>query len=131
MLWMFVNFYVISFTLRPWRVLRALARAGAFASLAGHRRQALWQAAGVETLPPLLHNRPERIAAAVEEIAALATLVLVGHAQQRLKLALDERQRFLAGETAVAEAAERVVEEQQAGHGPVVVRPCSGCPPPS
>jgi radical SAM superfamily enzyme YgiQ (UPF0313 family) len=27
MLWMFVNFYVISFTLRPWRVVRALARA--------------------------------------------------------------------------------------------------------
>ena len=27
MLWMFVNFYVISFALRPWRVARALARA--------------------------------------------------------------------------------------------------------
>jgi radical SAM superfamily enzyme YgiQ (UPF0313 family) len=27
MLWMFVNFYVISFTLRPWRVIRALVRA--------------------------------------------------------------------------------------------------------
>ncbi|HEU5196670.1 MAG TPA: radical SAM protein [Methylomirabilota bacterium] len=27
MLWMFVNFYVISFALRPWRVVRALARA--------------------------------------------------------------------------------------------------------
>jgi radical SAM superfamily enzyme YgiQ (UPF0313 family) len=27
MLWMFVNFYVISFTLRPWRVVRALLRA--------------------------------------------------------------------------------------------------------
>ena len=27
MVWLFVNFYVISFALRPWRVLRALARA--------------------------------------------------------------------------------------------------------
>ena len=27
MLWFFVNFYVISFALRPWRVVRALARA--------------------------------------------------------------------------------------------------------
>jgi anaerobic magnesium-protoporphyrin IX monomethyl ester cyclase len=27
MLWMFVNFYVISFALRPWRVVRALVRA--------------------------------------------------------------------------------------------------------
>jgi radical SAM superfamily enzyme YgiQ (UPF0313 family) len=27
MLWLFVNFYVISFALRPWRVVRALARA--------------------------------------------------------------------------------------------------------
>ena len=27
MLWMFVNFYLISFALRPWRVARALARA--------------------------------------------------------------------------------------------------------
>jgi len=27
MLWMFVNFYVISFALRPWRVIRALGRA--------------------------------------------------------------------------------------------------------
>jgi hypothetical protein len=27
MLWMFVNFYVISFALRPWRVLRAIGRA--------------------------------------------------------------------------------------------------------
>ena len=27
MLWMFVNFYVISFTLRPWRVTRTLLRA--------------------------------------------------------------------------------------------------------
>ena len=27
MLWMFVNFYVLSFTLRPWRVISALVRA--------------------------------------------------------------------------------------------------------
>ena len=27
MLWMFVNFYVVSFALRPWRVVRALGRA--------------------------------------------------------------------------------------------------------
>jgi hypothetical protein len=27
MLWMFVNFYAISFALRPWRVARALVRA--------------------------------------------------------------------------------------------------------
>jgi radical SAM superfamily enzyme YgiQ (UPF0313 family) len=27
MLWMFVNFYVLSFSLRPWRVVRALVRA--------------------------------------------------------------------------------------------------------
>ena len=27
MLWMFVNFYVISFTLRPWRMIRTLLRA--------------------------------------------------------------------------------------------------------
>jgi radical SAM superfamily enzyme YgiQ (UPF0313 family) len=27
MVWMFVNFYVLSFTLRPWRVIRAIGRA--------------------------------------------------------------------------------------------------------
>ena len=34
--------------------LACLANAGAFASLAGHRREAAWQTAGVEYLPPLL-----------------------------------------------------------------------------
>ena len=39
--------------------LKCLAAAGALASLAGHRRQARWEVAGVETRPlPLLHEAP-------------------------------------------------------------------------
>jgi error-prone DNA polymerase len=38
--------------------LRVLATAGALASIAGHRRQALWQAAGGTPLPGLLANAP-------------------------------------------------------------------------
>ncbi|TAH44877.1 MAG: error-prone DNA polymerase [Betaproteobacteria bacterium] len=38
--------------------LRALATAGALASIAGHRRQALWQAAGGIPLPGLLADAP-------------------------------------------------------------------------
>lgn len=38
--------------------LRALATAGALASIAGHRRQALWQAAGGMPLPGLLADAP-------------------------------------------------------------------------
>lgn len=40
------------------RETRLLAAAGALASLAGHRRQALWQAAGAQDQPGLLHGAP-------------------------------------------------------------------------
>ena len=36
--------------------LRALAAAGAFASVAGHRRNALWQASGMEAMPEMLRD---------------------------------------------------------------------------
>ncbi|WP_374483266.1 error-prone DNA polymerase [Zoogloea sp.] len=38
--------------------LRALASAGALASLAGHRRQAWWDASGAHSAPGLLHQAP-------------------------------------------------------------------------
>lgn len=38
--------------------LRTLASAGALASLAGHRRQALWAAAGSQAPPGVLHDAP-------------------------------------------------------------------------
>jgi error-prone DNA polymerase len=38
------------------RDLECLARADALCSLAGHRRQALWEVAGVEARPPLLRD---------------------------------------------------------------------------
>ena len=38
--------------------LRTLASAGALASLAGHRRQALWAAAGSQAPPGMLHDAP-------------------------------------------------------------------------
>ncbi len=38
--------------------LRVLAAAGALASLAGHRRQAWWAAAGSQTAPGMLHDAP-------------------------------------------------------------------------
>ena len=38
--------------------LRALASAGALASLAGHRHQAWWAASGAQTAPGLLHQAP-------------------------------------------------------------------------
>ena len=40
------------------RELRCLAEAGALAALAGHRRQAAWSAAGVETLHDMLRTAP-------------------------------------------------------------------------
>jgi error-prone DNA polymerase len=40
------------------RDLESLAAGGALASLAGHRRQARWQVAGIESLPPLLQSAP-------------------------------------------------------------------------
>jgi error-prone DNA polymerase len=40
------------------RDLKCLAAAGAFASLAGHRREAAWRVAGIEPLPPLLRGAP-------------------------------------------------------------------------
>ncbi len=40
--------------------LQCLAGAGALASLAGHRRQAAWEVAGVEAPPPLLEGAPVR-----------------------------------------------------------------------
>jgi error-prone DNA polymerase len=38
--------------------LRSLASAGALTSLAGHRRQAWWAAAGSQAAPGMLHNAP-------------------------------------------------------------------------
>jgi len=40
------------------RDLKCLAAAGAFASLAGHRREAAWRVAGIEPLPPVLRGAP-------------------------------------------------------------------------
>ena len=40
--------------------LDSLAHAGALASLAGHRREALWQVAGIEARPPVLADAPIR-----------------------------------------------------------------------
>jgi len=42
------------------RELDCLARAGALETLAGHRRHALWQAAGTERMPPLFADLPVR-----------------------------------------------------------------------
>jgi len=38
--------------------MNALAAAGALATIAGHRRQAVWEVTGVEPRPPLLHSAP-------------------------------------------------------------------------
>ena len=38
------------------RDLGALAKAGALSNIAGHRHEALWQVAGIEAQPPLLHG---------------------------------------------------------------------------
>jgi error-prone DNA polymerase len=38
--------------------INALAAAGALASIAGHRRQAVWTVAGIEPRPPVLHDAP-------------------------------------------------------------------------
>jgi error-prone DNA polymerase len=40
--------------------LDCLARAGALEALAGHRRHAAWQVAGIETMPPLFAHAPMR-----------------------------------------------------------------------
>ncbi len=48
------------------RDLESLAAAGALASLSGHRRQARWQVAGIEAMPPLLQGAPVQ-----EELPAL------------------------------------------------------------
>jgi error-prone DNA polymerase len=42
------------------RELDRLARAGALETLAGHRRHALWQAVGIERMPPLFADLPVR-----------------------------------------------------------------------
>jgi len=38
--------------------MNALAAAGALATIAGHRRQAVWEVTGVEPRPPVLHGAP-------------------------------------------------------------------------
>lgn len=40
------------------RDMKALAAAGALANIAGHRRVAAWQVAGIEQMPPLLQGVP-------------------------------------------------------------------------
>jgi len=85
--------------------LRHLAAGGALAGLAGHRRQALWQAAGSAPLPGLLAQAPGRetqtpLAAPSEAEELLADYARLGFTLGRHPLALlrEElrRQRFLS-----------------------------------
>ncbi len=85
--------------------LRHLAAGGAFAGLAGHRRQALWQAAGSAPLPGLLAQAPGReaqtaLTAPTEAEELLADYARLGFTLGRHPLALLRetlrRQRFLS-----------------------------------
>jgi error-prone DNA polymerase len=73
--------------------LACLARAGALESLAGHRRYAAWQVAGIETPPPLLaqtriRESPARLAAPTEAQEIVADYNTLGLSLRRHPLAL-------------------------------------------
>ncbi|MCC7083064.1 MAG: error-prone DNA polymerase, partial [Burkholderiales bacterium] len=89
------------------RELDCLARAGALETLAGHRRHALWQAAGIERMPPLFADLPVResavsLAAPTEGQDIVADYRSVGLTLRRHPLALLrprlERYRMLSAE---------------------------------
>lgn len=61
--------------------LRTLAAGGALASLAGHRRQALWQASGAAPLPGLLAEAPGGDVAATLDAPAEAEDLLADYAR--------------------------------------------------
>ncbi len=61
--------------------LRVLAAAAALATLAGHRRQALWQAAGATPLPGLLANTPAGDVAATLAAPAASEDLLADYAR--------------------------------------------------
>ncbi len=86
------------------RELKAQAAAGALASLAGHRRQACWQAAGALPRPPVLRGAPlnealPRLAAPDEAEDLVADYAALGFTLGRHPLALLRgplaRRRFL------------------------------------
>ncbi len=90
--------------------LGALAAAGALANLAGHRRRAAWEVAGIERLPPLLagasfDETPPRLRAPSEGeniVADYATLGLTlgRHPLAVLREGLRRRRLLSAGEIA-------------------------------
>src|SRR5690606_35005771 len=92
--------------------LRTLAAGGALATLAGHRRQALWQASGAAPLPGLLADAPggdvaARLAAPAEAEDLLADYARLGFSLGRHPLSFVREQlarlRFLtAADIAVA-----------------------------
>ena len=61
--------------------LRTLAAGGALATLAGHRRQALWQASGAAPLPGLLADAPGGDVTATLEAPAEAEDLLADYAR--------------------------------------------------
>jgi error-prone DNA polymerase len=61
--------------------LRTLAAGGALATLAGHRRQALWQASGAAPLPGLLADAPGGDVAATLDAPAAAEDLLADYAR--------------------------------------------------
>ncbi len=61
--------------------LRILASGGALAGLAGHRRQALWQAAGDVALPGVLHGAPRNEARLVLPAASEAQEIVADYAR--------------------------------------------------
>jgi len=60
--------------------LRCLAAADALRPLAGHRRQAHWQAAGVEARPDLLRQMPQREAAATLPAPSVGEQIVADYA---------------------------------------------------
>jgi len=97
--------------------LRTLAAAGALATLAGHRRQALWQASGAAPLPGVLANAPSgdvavSLAAPAETEDLLADYARLGFTLGRhpLSFVRDQlaRLRFLTA-TDIARAPDRML----------------------
>ena len=73
--------------------LACLARAGALQSLAGHRRHAAWQVAGIQAMPPLfaqtqMRESPARLAAPTEAQEIVADYNALGLSLRRHPLAL-------------------------------------------
>jgi error-prone DNA polymerase len=73
--------------------LACLARAGALESIAGHRRHAAWQVAGIQALPPLfaqthIRESPARLAAPTEAQEIVADYNALGLSLRRHPLEL-------------------------------------------